>query len=70
MTCMEAILRVMFLHILTVAPRAGAWIETSSCVHQVAPRAGAWIETLDSSTVTYSSVVAPRAGAWIETKAD
>ena len=34
----------------SVAPRAGAWIETSvnaSTAHgdQVAPRAGAWIET-------------------------
>ena len=33
-----------------VAPRAGAWIETNSCLHAqaclvVAPRAGAWIET-------------------------
>ena len=34
-----------------VAPRAGAWIETSVTTsrhsrHSVAPRAGAWIETL------------------------
>jgi len=34
----------------TVAPRAGAWIETFTPPHQklvnvVAPRAGAWIET-------------------------
>ncbi len=34
----------------TVAPRAGAWIETSSidedvAFDNVAPRAGAWIET-------------------------
>ena len=34
----------------TVAPRAGAWIETSYLEYlkqaaQVAPRAGAWIET-------------------------
>ena len=34
-----------------VAPRAGAWIETStgfarSTYRHVAPRAGAWIETL------------------------
>ena len=37
--------------VLTVAPRAGAWIETenntirSNAKQQVAPRAGAWIET-------------------------
>ena len=34
----------------SVAPRAGAWIETASVIaplphHPVAPRAGAWIET-------------------------
>src|SRR5207237_8292917 len=39
----------------TVAPRAGAWIETSGdvvsvCSAHVAPRAGAWIETSASST--------------------
>jgi len=33
-----------------VAPRAGAWVETSalsstSCACRVAPRAGAWVET-------------------------
>ena len=36
--------------LLTVAPRAGAWIETptpqsTSLAEVVAPRAGAWIET-------------------------
>jgi len=36
--------------VLTVAPRAGAWIETNTAytmvaVVGVAPRAGAWIET-------------------------
>ena len=35
-----------------VAPRAGAWIETSlsrtnAIISEVAPRAGAWIETGD-----------------------
>jgi len=35
---------------MQVAPRAGAWIETSphrfkECEMKVAPRAGAWIET-------------------------
>ena len=36
---------------MTVAPRAGAWIETIACgatrrkAFAVAPRAGAWIET-------------------------
>ncbi len=39
-----------------VAPRAGAWIETSNLspaqyAPRVAPRAGAWIETLDDNLV-------------------
>ena len=55
-----------------VAPRAGAWIETSPNKSSavgilVAPRAGAWIETpLTTSNVPINRV-APRAGAWIET---
>ena len=37
---------------MTVAPRAGAWIETGEYVQilrviSVAPRAGAWIETFE-----------------------
>ena len=37
----------------SVAPRAGAWIETYNVreillFHLVAPRAGAWIETLEA----------------------
>ena len=58
-----------------VAPRAGAWIETSTpfvntlnSLEKVAPRAGAWIETFPSSLTTHPSLVAPRAGAWIETR--
>ena len=59
---------------LTVAPRAGAWIETA-CIdsayadsaRRVAPRAGAWIETLCRLRVAMRLDVAPRAGAWIET---
>ena len=36
----------------SVAPRAGAWIETvdlhkNARLYPVAPRAGAWIETVD-----------------------
>ena len=55
-----------------VAPRAGAWIETSISVEgfireDVAPRAGAWIETSDVAGEDRHRQVAPRAGAWIET---
>ena len=56
-----------------VAPRRGAWIETSSVRYfavpfAVAPRRGAWIET-GTATVTSLMVmsVAPRRGARIET---
>ena len=36
---------------ITVAPHAGAWIETAHCIVKwrespVAPHAGAWIETI------------------------
>ena len=56
----------------SVAPRAGAWIETSGTTIRVArlmvaPRAGAWIETNDAGMPRRISQVAPRAGAWIET---
>ncbi len=55
-----------------VAPRAGAWIETSGTTATgiyigVAPRAGAWIETIWKSEDDCETWVAPRAGAWIET---
>ena len=58
---------------LLVAPRAGAWIETTGlplagtgC--DVAPRAGAWIETYQRmAQLRTLGYVAPRAGAWIET---
>jgi len=55
-----------------VAPRAGAWIETSKghdapALYAVAPRAGAWIETTLFSRIRLDDWVAPRAGAWIET---
>ena len=56
----------------TVAPLAGAWIETCnfrvkylSC--KVAPLAGAWIETVLLQPVCGVYGVAPLAGAWIET---
>jgi Tetratricopeptide repeat len=58
---------------LLVAPRAGAWIETSPCSpspgpSQVAPRAGAWIETSPQALPAARRLnVASRAGAWIET---
>ena len=46
--------------VLQVAPRAGAWIETSGYVftaisNLVAPRAGAWIETSGGSDERRSS---------------
>ena len=55
-----------------VAPRVGAWIETSSLsLHQlrpmVAPRVGAWIETSVLGNFFTPVGVAPRVGAWIET---
>ena len=58
--------------IFWVAPRAGAWIETTALRNDttmeiVAPRAGAWIETNSSCFILYDYTVAPRAGAWIET---
>ena len=64
--------KVMIYFQVFVAPRAGAWIETSmikrhSPFSQVAPRAGAWIETFGVWSVTERAFVAPRAGAWIET---
>jgi len=57
-----------------VAPRAGAWIETSKNSFylrwsKVAPRAGAWIETESYDKSALARTVAPRAGAWIETAA-
>jgi len=57
---------------VTVAPRAGAWIETgyasnSALRFPVAPRAGAWIETTTRKSGAGICAVAPRAGAWIET---
>ena len=55
-----------------VAPRVGAWIETSSLpnsrlAYAVAPRVGAWIETLRLTHCYCCFRVAPRVGAWIET---
>ena len=55
-----------------VAPRVGAWIETSNkgnerFVTSVAPRVGAWIETDVRRLVVQVLRVAPRVGAWIET---
>ena len=58
--------------VLTVAPLAGAWIETTYCAETlmrtpVAPLAGAWIETLPICIDNARKLVAPLAGAWIET---
>ena len=55
------------LQMLSVAPRAGAWIETQYTgtepvdVH-VAPRAGAWIETNPSPVTLKDSVSRPPRG--------
>ena len=56
----------------SVAPHAGAWIETCSVIwsshkDNVAPHAGAWIETLYKYQIYANLYVAPHAGAWIET---
>ena len=56
----------------TVAPYAGAWIETADTSEGkrsfvVAPYAGAWIETISARCPLQSRYVAPYAGAWIET---
>ena len=58
---------------ITVAPLAGAWIETvearkASIEEAVAPLAGAWIETTSAAGCSYMYDVAPLAGAWIETQ--
>ena len=57
---------------ITVAPYAGAWIETRICpcprpAITVAPYAGAWIETVKLVQTEAVMTVAPYAGAWIET---
>ena len=56
----------------SVAPYAGAWIETSFITpkserQSVAPYAGAWIETRMEWRGNHHKLVAPYAGAWIET---
>ncbi len=59
-------------YLTSVAPHAGAWIETlythiSNPHWEVAPHAGAWIETFNYNLVMMRLRVAPHAGAWIET---
>ena len=70
---MNLILMTRLLPLLRVAPRAGAWIETTEHLvepgfKRVAPRAGAWIETRHQPNLLLQATVAPRAGAWIETR--
>ena len=60
------------VYLIYVAPRVGAWIETSIDYPSdqgvsVAPRVGAWIETSPNSQTLANNQVAPRVGAWIET---
>ena len=59
---------------IRVAPRVGAWIETTlksvnMALSLVAPRVGAWIETSALGLRARDYYVAPRVGAWIETGA-
>ena len=66
------IYEISVVYSCTVAPPAGAWIETSKPEDQetetsVAPPAGAWIETHRLLYHHCYSQVAPPAGAWIET---
>lgn len=53
--CIEVMLICITMHIVTVAPLAGAWVETfdgtQGAVHRpVAPLAGAWVETYSITT--------------------
>jgi len=70
---LKLLLAVVLAVLSSVAPLAGAWIETCSRLlalegTKVAPLAGAWIETLPIGTYkSYLWQVAPLAGAWIET---
>ena len=64
--------RIKLPSLLFVAPRAGAWVETTTNTSRsmgwaVAPRAGAWVETKVAMTAEQAEIVAPRAGAWVET---
>ena len=61
----------LILHLYTVAPLVGAWIEIVFCVIffcqiNVAPLVGAWIEISHSGLFCKASAVAPLVGAWIE----
>ena len=57
---------------ISVAPRRGAWVETTVTLHlvwsqKVAPRRGAWVETSAVLPNPKRKEVAPRRGAWVET---
>jgi len=70
---LKLLLELSNLKKVTVAPHAGAWIETQNeqtpVIHVgVAPHAGAWIETCKCSKYCWTTNVAPHAGAWIETR--
>ena len=57
---------------IVVAPRRGAWVETTrtgkiKLSYIVAPRRGAWVETLAFLGRLGRPEVAPRRGAWVET---
>lgn len=54
--CIEVMSICITMHIVTVAPLAGAWVETLRTVAlvlthtEVAPLAGAWVETYSITT--------------------
>ena len=60
---------------VTVAPRAGAWIETYSSLgsayigKEVAPRAGAWIETSVFATFVLAAMSPPARGRGLKQQA-
>ena len=64
--------RVHMVRQRLVAPRRGAWVETSrqkssNTTPIVAPRRGAWVETQETYLEEKRYTVAPRRGAWVET---
>ena len=69
----ETLKNLFVCYMTIVAPRVGAWIETTIPYKRyrlgrlVAPRVGAWIETLHGLDTLPPMTVAPRVGAWIET---
>ena len=68
---LKELCRYVIHNLHTVAPYAGAWIESLGLcpfkrAFDVAPYAGAWIERSVRHGWTSRGKVAPYAGAWIE----